>query len=99
MPVPRDETERITAVLPFAIPQPNDPAGVHGDISRFVTTIKGTTVTYHFFELEVKRLDDDWLEKDARNRKWVTFADAVKLVAWKEELAQALYLSSLAPSR
>jgi len=74
-------------------------AGVHGDISRFVTTIKGTTATYHFFELEVKRLDDDWLEKDARNRKWVTFADAVKLVAWKEELAQALYLSSLAPPR
>ena len=77
----------------------NDLAGVHGEIQRFVTTIKGTTATYHFFELAVSRLDDDWLEKDARARKWVSFSDAVKLVAWKEELAQALHLSSLAPSR
>ena len=39
------------------------------------------------------------LEKDARQRKWVSFAEAVRLVAWKEELSQALLLSSLAPSR
>ena len=79
--------------------RPTAPAGVHGEISRFVTTIKGPSATYHFFELAVARLDDDWLEKDARQRKWVTFAEAVRLVAWKEELSQALLLSSLAPSR
>jgi len=74
-------------------------AGVHGPVTCFVTTIKGTTATYHVYELDVTTLDTNWMEKDERTREWVDYAEALRRLAWKPELAQALTLSSLAPRR
>jgi len=68
-------------------------------VTRFVTTIKGTTATYHVYELDVTTLDTNWLEKDERSREWVDYPEALRRLAWKPELAQALTLSSLAPRR
>ena len=74
-------------------------AGVRGKITRYVTTIESPSTTYHFYELDVSKLDEDWLERGQRTREWVDYAEAVNRVAWKAELAQGLMLSSLAPPR
>lgn len=74
-------------------------AGVRGPITCFVTTIKGATATYHVYELDVTMLENTWLEKDERSREWVDYAEALRRLAWKPELAQALTMSSLAPRR
>ncbi|KIJ66952.1 hypothetical protein HYDPIDRAFT_85874 [Hydnomerulius pinastri MD-312] len=74
-------------------------AGVRGRITRYVTTIKSPSTTYHFYELEVTSLDKDWLESKERIREWVDYAEACRRIAWKPELVQGLSLSSLAPQR
>ncbi|CAG7855114.1 SubName: Full=Uncharacterized protein {ECO:0000313/EMBL:CCA68870.1} [Serendipita indica DSM 11827] len=74
-------------------------AGVRGPITCFVTTIKGVTATYHVYELDVTALESTWLEQSERAREWVDYAEAVRRLAWKPELVQALTLSSLAPRR
>ncbi|KAK0193971.1 NUDIX hydrolase domain-like protein [Armillaria novae-zelandiae] len=74
-------------------------AGVRGTITRFVITIPTPSATYHFYELDVNALDQDWLERNERRREWVDYAEAVRRLEWKAELSQGLKLSSLAPSR
>ncbi|KAH7926094.1 hypothetical protein BV22DRAFT_1046316 [Leucogyrophana mollusca] len=74
-------------------------AGVRGKITRYVTTIKSPSTTYHFYEMEVTSLDKDWLESRERRREWVDYAEALRRIAWKNELAQGLMLSSIAPPR
>ncbi|THG93254.1 hypothetical protein EW145_g8420 [Phellinidium pouzarii] len=74
-------------------------SGVHGTITKYVTTIPSATATYHFYELDMSSLENDWLERSERRREWVDFAEAVRRVQWKPELAQALMLSTLAPRR
>ncbi|EJD06954.1 uncharacterized protein FOMMEDRAFT_77016 [Fomitiporia mediterranea MF3/22] len=74
-------------------------AGVHGTISKFVTTIHGATATYHFYELDAVSLETNWLEQGQRRREWVDYAEAIRRLQWKPELVQALMLSSLAPPR
>jgi diphosphoinositol-polyphosphate diphosphatase len=70
-------------------------AGVRGTISRFVTTIPTPSTTYHFYELDVAALEQDWMEKKERRREWVDYAEAIRRLAWKRELARGLELSSL----
>jgi hypothetical protein len=74
-------------------------AGVRGRISCHVTTIPGSTATYHVYELDVSHLENTWLEKDERSREWVDYTEALRRLAWKPELAQALAMSSLAVRR
>ncbi|TFK49615.1 hypothetical protein OE88DRAFT_1682659 [Heliocybe sulcata] len=74
-------------------------AGVRGKITRFVTTIPSASSTYHFYELDVASLEQEWLESKERKREWVDYAEAVQRISWKAELAQGLQLSSLAPKR
>ena len=74
-------------------------AGVTGTITRFVTTITGVTAIYHFYELDATALAADWLERRERRREWVDYAEAIRRLQWKPELAQGLALSSLAPRR
>lgn len=74
-------------------------AGVRGTITRFVTTIPSASSTYHFYELDVVGLEADWLESKERRREWVDYAEAIRRIGWKTELAQGLALSSLAPPR
>ncbi|SJL09841.1 uncharacterized protein ARMOST_13222 [Armillaria ostoyae] len=74
-------------------------SGVRGTITRFVITIPTPSATYHFYELDVNALDQDWLERNERKREWVDYAEAVRRLEWKAELSQGLKLSSLAPSR
>ena len=71
-------------------------AGVRGKITRYVTTISSPSTTYHFYEMEVATLDKDWLESRERIREWVDYAEALRRVTWKSELAQGLMQSSLA---
>lgn len=71
-------------------------AGVRGTITRYVITIPTPAATYHFYELDVVGLDQDWLERHERKREWVDYAEAVRRLEWKTELAQGLKLSSLA---
>jgi len=42
-------------------------------------------------------LDQDWLEQHERQREWVDYAEAVRRLEWKSELAEGLKSSSLAP--
>jgi diphosphoinositol-polyphosphate diphosphatase len=70
-------------------------AGVRGTITRYVTTIPTPSTTYHFYELDVSALEQDWLERNERRREWVDYAEAIKRLAWKRELARGLELSSL----
>lgn len=74
-------------------------AGVRGTITRYVTTIPSPSTTYHFYELDVSSLDQDWLESKERRREWVDYAEAIRRISWKPQLAQGLTLSTLAPSR
>ncbi|KAF8591052.1 hypothetical protein K439DRAFT_1328137 [Ramaria rubella] len=74
-------------------------AGVHGTITRFIVTIPGSTATYHFYELDVTMLQEQWPEMHERRREWVDFAEAYRRCAWKPELAQALLMASFAPKR
>jgi len=74
-------------------------AGVRGRITKFVTTIQSPASTYHFFELDVDSLDQVWLECKERIRELVDYPEALRRVAWKEELAQGLAMSSLASRR
>jgi len=74
-------------------------AGVRGAITRYVVTIPTPATTYHFYELDVASLDQDWLESRERRREWVDYTEAMKRLEWKKELAQALQSSSLAPAR
>jgi len=70
-------------------------AGVRGTITRFVITIPTASATYHFYELDVASLDHDWLERNERRREWVDYAEALRRLTWKTELAQGLRASSL----
>ncbi|KAJ7019855.1 NUDIX hydrolase domain-like protein [Mycena alexandri] len=74
-------------------------AGVRGTITRYVTTQQTPSTIYHFYELDVVTLDQDWLESNERRREWVDYAEAVRRLEWKAELAAGLRMSSLAPSR
>jgi len=74
-------------------------AGVHGTITSYVTTIESPSTTYHFYELDVSTLDQDWLESKERRREWVDYPEAIRRISWKQELAQGLMMSSLAPRR
>jgi hypothetical protein len=74
-------------------------AGVRGTITRYVMTVPTPSTTYHFYELDVATVDQDWLERKERRREWVDYAEAVRRVEWKSELAQGLRASSLAPAR
>ncbi|PAV16248.1 nudix family [Pyrrhoderma noxium] len=47
-------------------------AGVQGIVTRFVTTVNGTSATIHFYELDAQSLDDNWLEQHQRRREWMT---------------------------
>jgi diphosphoinositol-polyphosphate diphosphatase len=38
----------------------------------------------------------DWPEKNERERKWVSFQEAVELIAWRKDIHQLLLQSSLA---
>ena len=60
-----------------------------------MTTIQSPATTYHFFELDVLSLDADWPEAKERAREWVDFPEALRRMAWKQELAQGLALCSL----
>ena len=86
---------------PSPIPHPTPPttAGVHGQITRFVTTIPSASSTYHFYELDVSTLDQEWLESHERRREWVDYAEAVRRLQWKAELAQGFAMCSLAPTQ
>jgi diphosphoinositol-polyphosphate diphosphatase len=77
----------------------NQIAGVRGTINRYVITIPSPSATYHFYEMDVVGLEQDWPEKKERKREWVDYAEAVRRLEWKTELAQGLKLSSLAPRR
>jgi diphosphoinositol-polyphosphate diphosphatase len=72
---------------------------VRGTITRYVTTQQSPSTTYHFYELDVVSLDQDWLESNERRREWVDYAEAVRRLEWKAELAAGFRMSSLAPSR
>jgi len=74
-------------------------AGVRGTVTRFVTTISTESTTYHFFELDVTRLEEQWLESSERAREWVDYPEAVRRLSWKPELMQGLMMCSLAPRR
>ncbi|CAA7269588.1 unnamed protein product [Cyclocybe aegerita] len=71
-------------------------AGVRGTITRYVITIPTPSATYHFYELDVVGLEQDWLERNERRREWVDYAEACRRLEWKSELAQGLKSSSLA---
>lgn len=89
-------------VLYFLLPRPipyYQTAGVRGTITRYVITIPTPSTTYHFYELDVAGLDQEWLESNERRREWVDYAEAVRRLEWKSELSQGLKLSSLAPVR
>ena len=64
-----------------------------------MTTIPSASSTYHFYELDVADLDQDWLESSERRREWCDYPEAIRRLQWKAELAQGLSLSSLAPRR
>lgn len=81
------------------LPHMNQIAGVRGTINRYVITIPSPSATYHFYEMDVVGLEQDWPEKKERKREWVDYAEAVRRLEWKTELAQGLKLSSLAPRR
>ena len=74
-------------------------AGVRGRITRYLISIPTAAVIYHFFELDVDRQEADWPERLQRMREWVDYGEAILRVQWKEELAYALRLSSVAPRR
>jgi diphosphoinositol-polyphosphate diphosphatase len=78
---------------------PRDLAGVKGLVTCFVTTIQSTTAIYHVYELDVTSLEETWLESNERAREWVDYAEAVRRLQWKPELAQALSMCSVAPRR
>jgi len=71
-------------------------AGVRGTITRYVVTISTPSTTVHFYEMDVVGLDHDWVEANERRREWVDYAEAIKRLEWKAELAHALKSSSLA---
>jgi diphosphoinositol-polyphosphate diphosphatase len=77
----------------------NHIAGVYGTITRFVVTIPSATATYHFFELDVTGLLENWPEGQDRRREWVDFPEALQRLTWKPELVQALCMASFAPPR
>jgi len=83
----------------IAPPTPRDLAGVKGLVTCFVTTIQSTTAIYHVYELDVTSLEDTWLESNERAREWVDYAEAIRRLQWKPELAQALSMCSVAPQR
>ncbi|KAG8953068.1 hypothetical protein FRC04_003015 [Tulasnella sp. 424] len=71
-------------------------AGVRGVITRFVVTIPTQSCIYHFFEMEVTQLEDEWLERKERTRAWVDFPEAIQRLSWKPELVQGMMLSTFA---
>ena len=86
----------VSFLLPACFLSTPQTAGVRGTITRYVITIPTPSATYHFYELDVAALDQDWLERGERRREWVDYAEAIKRLEWKAELAQGLKSSSLA---
>lgn len=85
-------------ILHISRPSIDHIAGVRGIISRYVTTMSTPSATYHVYEMDVTSLEDQWLEAHERRREWVDYSTALTRLKWKPELAQALSLSSLAPT-
>lgn len=53
---------------------------------------RGDTIKaeYHWYEVLVDRLEDEWPEKKKRNRTWMTFAQAETALQDRPELLEAL---------
>lgn len=51
--------------------------------------------SYHFFEVIVDSVEDQWPEMHKRKRQWVTYAQAATALASRPELLEALNRSSL----
>jgi len=49
--------------------------------------------------MDIVGLEQDWPERKERSRELVDYAEAIRRLEWKTELAQALKLSSIAPRR
>ncbi|TLS25362.1 hypothetical protein PpBr36_07171 [Pyricularia pennisetigena] len=50
---------------------------------------------YHFYEATVTSEEQDWPEKDKRQRKWMTFLDAWESLKDRPELQEALKRSAM----
>lgn len=72
---------------------------MRGTITRFVITIPTPNTIYHVFEMDVTTVEEDWLERNERRREWVDYAEALRRLTWKPELAQSIIMSTLAPKR
>ncbi|KAG9015698.1 hypothetical protein FRB90_004391 [Tulasnella sp. 427] len=98
--VPKGGWEQIDVTLEAAASREAlEEAGVRGVITRFVVTIPTQSCIYHFFEMEVTQLEEDWLERKERTRAWVDFSEAMQRLSWKPELVQGMMLSTLAAAR
>jgi len=51
---------------------------------------------YHFFEAKVDEEKADWPEKHKRNRKWMTYKEALEALKARDELSEALTRSGIA---
>lgn len=50
---------------------------------------------YHFYEATVLKEEDDWPERDKRERNWFTFAQAKDALSTRPELLEALTRSTM----
>jgi len=58
-------------------------------------TNKAPRAQYHFFEATVDKEESEWPESYKRGRAWMTYAEAVKVLAARPELLEALNKSQV----
>lgn len=68
-----------------------------GDIIESRTPKKGATqkALYRFYEAIVTKEAKDWPEAEKRERRWMTFAEAMEALKDRPELAEALERSTI----
>ncbi|KAG2512430.1 hypothetical protein BBI17_008252 [Phytophthora kernoviae] len=90
--LPKGGWENDESVVESALREADEEAGVTGDIVGSLGTLdfasqQGKPCRFYGFKLEVTQVFHDWAE-NTRQRKWVSFEEAQKLLHYRPELVE-----------
>lgn len=74
--LPKGGAEKDESLQESALRETWEEAGAIGKIGEYLGTFNDKRSLYHFWEMDVEKLQDEWPEKYKRRRQWMTQEEA-----------------------